>query len=249
MNYFKCILLTMVAVASLGVTSNAQDKSAHLTLSVTAGPSSYALVNALPGSLASYSVEAPYSNWMGKGTNFGIEGGILIGQHWKIVLGGGFNFAYNPGYNDIPGTADPNATPEENWGEVPNYQSVALQQSFSYIAYLGTDYCFNIPTAPALKPYLGVRFGGAYASNERLSADLYDMGPSVAESVSLKASLVAGADYYLADALFVGFGFDLAGYTYSFAKYRPQEGLIPLGADSHNIGAFAYPIIKLGVKF
>lgn len=249
MKFFKYILTTVVAVAFIGVAASAQENKTSVTVAVTAGADNYAGVSALDGCLPVYSAEAPSSNWMTKGSSFGAEMGILFGQHWRLVLGGGFNFAFNPGYNDVPGTVDPNKSKEENWGGIPGYESVPMQQSFSYLAYVGSDYCFTVPAVPALKPYLGLRFSGAYASNQKLSSDVFDMGISNAETFKLRAAFVAGADYYFGNAFFVGIALDAVNYTYSVVKYQPQQGLRYLAADAHNIGAIAMPTLKIGVKF
>lgn len=256
MRIVRNIMLVM-AVAFVGLNASAQEtktegkteKKARLTLAVTAGANTGAAITAPAGTLATYGIEAPSANWMNKGLSFGIEGGILIGPHWRINLGGGFNFASNPKYSEVPGTADPNATAEENWGEVPNYSAVSLQQSLAYTAFVGTDYIFNIPAVPALKPYIGIRFAGAYASNQKETDTPLAMGSSIAESFALRASLMTGADYYISDAFFIGIGFDFASYTYSVNVIKPQQGLKALGADSHNIGAFAQPMLKIGVRF
>lgn len=249
--------MIVMAVALVGLNASAQEtkagekaeKKARLTLAVTAGANTGAAITAPAGTLATYGIEAPSANWMNKGLSFGVEGGILIGKHWRLNIGGGFNFATNPNYSEVPGTADPNATAEENWGEVPNYSAVDLQQSIAYTAFFGTDYIFDIPAVPALKPYMGIRFSGAYACNQKVADTPLAMGSSVAESFALRASLMTGADYYITDAFFIGIGFDIASYTYSVNVIKPQQGLGALGADSHNIGAFAQPQLKIGVRF
>lgn len=243
----------VLAAAFVGASAMAQEPvacgSTRLTVAVSLGAGSGAAITAPSGTLATYGIEAPSGNWMDRSLRTGLEGGILIGPHWRITVGGAFSFASNPPYSEVPGTADPYATAEENWGEVPNYSAVALQRSLSYMLYVGGDYGFNIPSLPCLRPYAGVRVAGAYASNQKVLDDPLSMGSSIAESYSIRTSLTAGADYSISKSLFVGIGFDVLNYTYAVSAVKPQQGLGALAADSHTIGAFAQPVFKLGVMF
>ena len=248
----KIKFIAVVAVALMGITANAQsepDKGTHLTVAVTAGSNSALGVSAMPGAQAVYSTEVTSLNWMNKGLSFGLEAGLNLGLNWRIVLGGGFNMTAVPGSPAVIGTADPSWSLDDNWGEVPTYSSVPTQQSMSYLAYTGADYRFKIEALPALRPYAGIRVMGSYSSDSKLSDDEYAMGRSIAESYALKGALVGGADFYVANGLFVGIAFDLFNYTYGMTAYKPQEGLGSLKAAVHNFGGFACPTIKVGVQF
>ena len=75
------------------------------------------------------------------------------------------------------------------------------------------------------------------------------MGTSVTESLAVGASAVLGVDYFLSRNFYVGASVDAVRYVYSYTALRPQEGLGALSASSHNIGALAAPMLKLGFVF
>jgi hypothetical protein len=85
--------------------------------------------------------------------------------------------------------------------------------------------------------------------NEMRYDEYETMGSSVAEGFNLQGGVVAGADYFVMPAMYVGVQVSLVGYTYNKTSYRPQEGLASLGADSHNIAVLAAPTLKVGFKF
>jgi len=255
MKFFK-VLISLSTVAFLSWNAMAQDSqtvkseesNARWYVSATLGANNYAGVSAMSGTQAVYETQATSTLWTSKGVAFGFEGGVQIGPSWRILLGGNFNYSYNPGYSEKTGTAVPGATVEENWGEVPTYKSVSAQASYSYQVYTGADYMFLKDRK--LRPYLGLRFGGAYASNQQQNQDdAFAMGKSLAEQFFLKTAIVGGADYFFDDEFYVGVALNIVDYTYGVTRYKPQEGLSALGADSHGIGAFANPTLKLGFRF
>lgn len=246
----KRILLLTVASSLICTAANTQEKpKARFSLALTAGANSYASISAMSGTQASYEAEAPSVNWTDKGLGFGAEGGVQIGPSWRIVLGGTFNFGRNPGYSERQGTVDPYGTAEDNIGAIPSYNAVASQYSLSYLAYTGFDYLFNISALPKLKPILGLRLGGAYASNSRKTDDLLSMGASVAETFYLKGAVLGGVDYFITDNFFIGATLNLFDYTYAVSRHKPQEGLASLAADAHNFGAIASPTLRIGFRF
>lgn len=248
----KIKFIAVIAVALMGITAKAQsnpDEGTHLTVAVTAGSNSALSVSAMSGSQAVYSTEATSVNWMNKGLAFGLEAGLNFGPNWRLVFGGGFNMAAVPGSPAVIGTADPSASLDDNWAEIPTYESVPTQQSMSYLAFIGTDYRFKVKSVPALRPYLGIRAMGSYSSDGKLSDDEYAMGKSIAESYALKGAIVGGADFYVANRFFLGIGFDFFNFTYGRTGYKPQEGLGMLKAVAYNFGAFACPTFKVGVQF
>ena len=241
--------LTLLAAVALVCFGAAAQTPARLSVALTAGANSYASISAMSGTQAVYESEAPSVNWADKGLGFGIEGGLQLGSSWRIVLGGTFNSGINPGYADVPGTADPAGSLDDNFGEVPSYSAVACQQSLSYLVYTGCDYMFNLKAVPALKPYAGIRFGGSYASNSKKWDDVYSMGASLAETFALKTAITGGVDYFVTDNFFIGACINLFDYTYAVSKQKPQEGLTVLSADAHNFGAFANPMLRIGFRF
>lgn len=238
-------IFAFAAAMLVGVSVLAQEgpyKPVRLGVSVTVGSNAYAGISALPGTLASYESAALPTNWMDKAPAFGIEGSLILADHWKLDLGGAFNFGYNPGYPGVEGTGT-------QMGDIPTYEPVILQQSVSYQVYLAGSYYFRIPMVPAVRPSVGLRLGATYANNQQRKDVEEWMGTSVGENYTLGASIIAGFDYYFSRNFFAGVGVDLFRYVYGVTAQRPQEGLGVLGADSHNFGFLGAPRIKVGFVF
>lgn len=238
-------IFAFAAAMLVGVSVLAQEgpvKPVRLGVSVTVGSGVYAGISALPGTLASYESAALSANWMDKAPAFGIEGSMILADHWKLDLGGAFNYGYNPGYAGVAGTGT-------QPGDIPSYEPVTAQQSVAYQAYLAGSYYFRVLSAPALRPSVGLRFGASYANNQQLKDDENWMGISVGETYTLGASIIAGFDYYIGSSCFIGLGVDLFRYVYGVTAQRPQEGLGALAADTHNFGFLGAPKVKVGFVF
>ena len=197
-------------------------KPVRFSAAVTAGANGYAGVKAMDGTAGLYQMEALSADWTDKTPAFGAEVSLLFCDKWKLDVGGMFNFSYNPGYTGVPGSAYGR---EYQLGDVPDYRAVAAQQATSYLAYLGCSYYFRLEKIPALRPYLGIRFTGAYANNLSKYDEEESMGISVGETFSLGASAVGGVDYYFGQHFFIGASLDLVRYVYGVTSYRPQDGL------------------------
>ena len=239
---FTIAAAMLITVGAFAQEQQGRIKPVRLGVSVTVGSNAYAGISALPGTLASYESAALSTNWMDKAPAFGIEGSMIICDRWKLDLGGAFNFGFNPGYPGVEGTGS-------DYGDIPTYEPVALQQNISYLVYLAGSYYFRIPAIPALRPSIGLRASGSYANNQKLAASEDWLGGSVGETFTLGASVIAGIDYYFSQHFFVGMGVDLFRYVYGVTAQRPQEGLGVLGADNHNFGFLGAPKIKIGFVF
>lgn len=238
-----------LSVAAQNADDNTPVKG-NFTVAATVGYNSYSNVTAQPGNLTDYSATAMSTNWSDKKLMVGFEAGYFVSDQWKLNLGGGLNFTHNPGYADVPGTfdADTPTDADDNIGEIPNYRAVASQYSCTYNVFTGVDRYFKTG-AKNLMWYTGMRIGVAYALNEQKTDEWTSMGKSVGESWNLRANFVAGVDYYVLPAMYVGASIDPFAYTYSMITYRPQEGLANLSADSSNFAFLAAPTLKVGFKF
>ena len=134
-------------------------------------------------------------------------------------------------------------------GEIPTYEAVDAKINLNWLAHMAFSYYFRIAAVPNLRPYAGLRFQGGYASDLWAYDDYRAMGNSVAEAFTLCGGLLTGVDYYFSRNFFVGASVEPFRYTYGVVKYRPQEGLSVLGADTHFMGAFAAPQLKIGFLF
>ena len=244
-------IITLAAVLLLGAaTVNAQEKTGRtapvrIGVALTAGPSSYLNVSAQNGMLTSYGTQAMSVGWTDKALAFGAEGSLIFCDRWKLDLGGSYSYYNNPGYPDLPGTMG------ETYeiGEIPNYEAVEAKINMNWLAHLAFSYYFRIAAAPCLRPYLGVKVQGGYSSDVSMYNDYRAMGNSEGESYTITAGVLAGVDWYFSKNFFVGASVEPFRYGYGVVKYRPQEGLSVLGADTHFMGAFAAPQLKIGFLF
>lgn len=256
MNLKRLLLFAVMPMACLA--GNAQQscpqkkfdftpKKNDFTVALTVGYNSYANVKTLPTYSTTYEGEALSTDWSKKMLMVGIEGGWFFNDLWKLNLGGGLNFTNNPGYAAVPGTIDENTEPGD--GSIPNYRAVADQYSFGYNVFTGVDRYFPIARVPNLMWYTGARVGFIYALNEAKYDEPEAMGKSTAEAFNVRGSIAVGIDYYVLPALYIGAQVEPFAYTYNVTKYRPQEGLSLLDANSHNFSVLAAPTLKIGFKF
>lgn len=248
---FSRKLFTTAVILLLSIPSFAKDKDSkkgHITFATSLGYNSYTNVSALPGNLVSYKTAAESTSWANQKLSLGFEFGWFVGHNWKLSIDGGAHFNYNPAHSALPGTMDINATDEENWGEIPSYEAVAGEQKLSYRAVLGIDRYFKTGVKN-LSWFIGLRAGGVYTQAGLKSTDSKAMGISLSESWNTVGAVAVGADYHISRAFYIGAQIHPVSYTYSVITHKPQEGLAALSANSHNIGCFAAPTLKVGFMF
>lgn len=246
----KLFLSTVASI--LCITGYSQEQSngpekGDFTLGATVGYNSYVGFDAPSGLLNNYELKAMSTDWFKNKMMIGIEGNWFFSSKWALRLGGGLSFTGNPGYPAYLGTAD--EKDEEGDGSIPNYRAVASAQSLKYNAYLGVNRYFQMKKAPNLYLYTGLQAGVAYGSNQMKYDEETSMGRSTAEVYNIRGAINFGADYYVLPAMFVGIEVSPLAYTYNMTTIKPQEGLKPLSADSHNFAFLSAPTIKVGFKF
>lgn len=206
------------------------------------GVGSYIGTDAPAPNNPAYTLSAPTSAWFDKNPILDLEGRWMVSDKWALKLTGGFNFSHNPAYNEVTGTTGTGA-------DIPTYNAVPARDNIQFSVTVGADHYFNSKW-DQLHLRIGGEVGYAYG---RVSANAEDsedyMGASVGEAYGLKVAPVVGADYFMNEALFLGFDVRPVAYQYSTYGIRPQAGLGLLSSDSHSFSILAQPMIKLGVKF
>lgn len=242
------IALPIVATSAMAQKSVSPDRG-EWTVAMTLGYNSYATIDPLPAYQTIYEATALDINWTQKAITVGAEAGVFVTPEWKVSFGGGFNFTRKPGYLAVDGTIDdPNMSPEDQMGEIPNYRAVGHSQSFNYQAFLGVDkYFFTQVTN--LMWYVGARGLISHGYSEVKYDEYTSMGKSAADSWNGRVSIVAGVDYYLTPSLFFGGQIDACSWVYNRTSYQPQEGLRSLQADAYDWAFLSAPTIKIGFKF
>lgn len=244
MNIKKLLLTAIMPVFCITVsaqTGNTPSKG-NVTLSATVSYNSYASIEAPEGTLDSYELAALSTNWSDKKLQVGFEAGWFVSDTWKLNVGGGLYFSYNPGYTGVPGTGDVAD------GGIPDYRAVAKAQTLNYSVSAGADRYF--PThVENLYWYSGLHVGFGYGLNEKKYDEEESMGKSIGEVWNLRAALTSGIDYFVLPALYIGAQIDPLAYTYGVSDIQPQSGLRLLRADNHSIGFLAAPTLKIGFVF
>ena len=246
----KSIITLTTALLVCAATVQAQEQKGRIApvrvgVALTAGANSSLNVSAQPGMLTSYGTQAMSATWADKALGFGVEGSLIFCDRWKLDLGGSLSFYNNPMYAPVPGTMGD----AYEMGEIPSYNAVDMKHNLNWTASLAFSYYFRIPAVPALRPYVGVRAQGAYASDNVRAFSYEAMGVSVGETYTLSAGVLTGVDYYFSQHFFVGMSVEPFRYSYGVLKYRPQEGLSNLGSDTHLLSALAAPQLKIGFLF
>lgn len=243
-------IITIIALLSVGVSALAQEKEGRtqpvrIGVALTAGANGYMSVTAQSGMLTTYQARELSADWTDKSLAFGIEGSLIICDSWKLDLGGSLSASNVPPRAEVPGTMG-NAY---EMGEIPTYASVDMQHRLNYSAFIASSYYFRIASAPALRPYVGVRFQAFYAGATRREQSYEAMGRSTTEGYALAPGLLTGVDYYFSRNFFVGASVEPFRYTYAVAADRPQEGLSLQYSDTHYFGVLAAPQFKIGFVF
>jgi outer membrane protein W len=242
--------LYIIMLLSFAFTAFAQNapKKNDLMFSFTFGTGSHIGTSAPAPNLSNYTLAAPMTAWFDKTPVLGIEGRWFFTDKWALKLTGGLNYSYNPGYNELTGTADI-SRPTIDVGEIPTYNAVANAGNIQFHIGTGADYYFS-PVSNNLSLRLGGEFRYAYG---RLTANATDsedyMGAAIGEAFGFGIAPVMGADYFFAGNLFLGFDIRPLAYQYSVFNERPQAGLGLLSSDNHTFSILSQPTLKIGIRF
>jgi outer membrane protein W len=185
----------------------------------------------------------------------GVEFRYMFKKNWSLNLTGLGYLESNPSTDAIQGVYD------NDLGQIiPNVNSVPYNADYSWNAEIGVSRYFDLPNKKLL-PYAGVSFivsqrNLIYESvldvtgEEPLDPNYMDLqGERNAEGVSWGFALPIGAEYKVAEGLFIGMSINAANYFYSYSSYRPGEGMELATAQNVTTSFFTRPMLKLGIEF
>lgn len=243
----RFLIFTAFLFLALGV--SAQSQKGNVTLAATVGVNAY-IGQQDPGYSDTYEIEALNSTGFTNNISIGFDGNWFVTNNWAIRFGGGFGYSYKPGYSELIGTLGSGEN-DDSWDEggVPNYRAVASTTDMMWSAQLGMNHYWQLKKVPQLQYYTGFKFGFSYSLYQTKYNESMSMGVALAQSYTGSISWTCGVDYYIFPAFYIGAEVQPVYYSYNVSGIRPQEGLALLQADSHNIGAFAMPTIKVGFRF
>ena len=157
---------------------------------------------------------------------------------------------YLEGVEVNPGTSDPL--------DIPGYEYMEATISSKYMAKVGGNYYFSTKSdrvqlyaglaatyafarMDAQTPYTGVEFGGD-------PVELYQPSNRVGFVQSVSALANVGVEYGITENLNIGFEVSPISYTTSMLAMQLQ-GFAPYYAVHDYVKAFAFPTVKLGIRF
>jgi len=252
--------LLTTAVITLTVFTGAQGatpvrdntpQAGDFTAGISLGSNNYTNVNALDPDLNNYSQKAITNAWNESQLMLGLEIGYFISDNWKLNIGGGYNFDNNPGYEGIKGTIDKTGDYSLSDGSIPDYNLVPEQSNMNFLVTVGANRYFHLQNTPNLLWYTGINAMYAYGQDryKAQGEEVTNDGRSVAETWTLGAAAVLGAEYHFTKGIYVGAQVDVASYRYSLTTAVPQPGVKGLQADAHSVGAIASPTLTVGFCF
>lgn len=214
--------------------------------------------------------EAPYASGISTINDLtnmiGAEFRIFVSEKVALKFNGSGIFRNTPAVENVQGVTpttsgavDP-ASPSAGW--IPNYAATVMDNSFNANISIGGEYHFK--SVPKLSPYIGIMIPVCYGRRSQYdptatvdvnqptlnnAVKITDVGVRHIEQIGFGGQLVFGADYNLSESLFIGFEIKPLCYIYAYNVKYPAPGLETRSADTHTLGIFSQPVIKLGVRF
>jgi len=140
---------------------------------------------------------------------------------------------------------------------IPSYSMMEGYNKNQFYIDLGVDHYFN--SMAKINPFVGVQFNGSIATieitdgyngiytNDNINS--ISREPRKGEVFAWGASIVGGADYYIADGFFIGLEIKALNFMYAGKQIYHESGLEPQKADNYNWLFFSQPSLKLGFSF
>lgn len=193
----------------------------------------------------------------------GLQAQYFITNHIDINLLGMYNVNLQPTKNYMEGTTIKDPLTEEPDPDLSTYPSKAIMGNVSHKlnVRVGSNYHFNTRN-PRVDAYAGV-FGGFqmarieafYPYTGELSSDeseeeiaLYRASGVAGQALAFSGGLVGGVSYAILPGLNIGFEVAPIAYSYGLLHLAVQ-GSDPYYACNHNIRAFTFPQLKIGIRF
>ncbi|MCK5824143.1 MAG: hypothetical protein KAG96_01920 [Ichthyobacteriaceae bacterium] len=207
------------------------------------------------GNDAYWSVDgsSPEANMVSGGFNSaGISFRYFFSNSFALKLDGGALYRNTPARNNVPGIINPN---NNNVTWIPNYDAVVNDNEFKTYFNLGTE--FNLSTN-IVRTYLGLSVPFYYSRHSQYNPStikeddkiiVTDISTRHVEIVAFGAQFSAGADYNISDRAYIGIEIKPVSYLYAISTKKPAAGLELQEADTHTVGFFTQPLLKIGFIF
>ncbi len=230
-------------------------RGAYLSdLTVPASPTAtdWTIAGEAPSASGKYSVN--------DATNMvGAEFRYFLSDKIALKVNGGAFISNTPAQDNIPGVIN---TTMPNAGWIPNYAAVKADNKMDLNINIGGEYHFI--NESKFTPILGITLPFCYSrwsqydptynvdvtqASVDKAVTIADVGNRHIEGIGFGIQGVAGGEYAFSDRLYLGMEIKPVSYMYAMSIATPAPGLETREADTHLIGFFTQPVIKLGFKF
>ncbi|MFA6895283.1 MAG: BT1926 family outer membrane beta-barrel protein, partial [Bacteroidales bacterium] len=203
----------------------------------------------------------------------GIQGKYFISNRFDINLMGAYNVNMQPDKDFIEGESfglSGVVNPSENEvtvgvGDIYAQKAILGAVTNSLMVQIGSNYYFKVKN-PRINPYLGVfgqfkmaRIEAYYPyTGETVESDtgdnldediaIYRASGRAGQVLGFGGGITMGVGYSLAPGLILGFEVAPVAYQYSLMHLQVQ-GQNAYYAMNHNLRAFTYPQLKIGIRF
>ncbi|MCP4550943.1 MAG: hypothetical protein GY834_02635, partial [Bacteroidetes bacterium] len=191
----------------------------------------------------------------------GVEFRWTFKPFWSLNLTGLGILIADPMHNKVMGIYDSDAG---GW-ITPTINSVPFEMEFDWNVEIGVSKYFDLPNKNLL-PYVGFSFLYAHETDKKeypldIDIDIDDTeDPSLPSPEELRGMMRGefltwgfaapiGAEYFIAEGLFIGLTINAVNYFYSMAQIAPGEGMTLARADQSTFSFFTRPMLKLGIAF
>jgi len=211
--------------------------------------------------------QAPSQSTVRAGSNtitnmLGVEGRYFVTDIIAAKLSGGAIFGSTPERPNNP--AFTSSSSNAAW--IPAYEAVQKEKTVDICINIGGEYHFPSTKFERVFPYVGANFPLLYGRRTQYDPTIalrneivegqtvqvpyaVDVGLRHSEVFGWGIQAVAGIDYYLQEALYMGFEFKPISYLYTYSNKLPAPGLPDLEANNHTWAFFSQIYFKVGFKF
>jgi hypothetical protein len=276
MTHFKwqAFMLCIFLSVSTLVAQQSPEKSSRFTLALILGNGTLLSEPKVPASptVTDWTVtgEAPYVSGISDNNSLvnmiGVEFRYFVSKRVAIRVSGNGRYRNTPAQENVqgitPATSGAIDPESSSAGWIPNYSATVMDNSITGNVALGLE--FHFKGTPKVSPYWGIMIPATYTRRSlydpTVTVDMLDPDMSDAiqitdvstrhvEQIGFGGQLVLGSDYYFSESLYLSFEIKPVSYIYGFNIKYPAQGLETRSADTHAIGIFSQPLLKIGMRF
>ena len=207
---------------------------------------------------------AAYLNLSGLGSNsmfnlIGLQAQRFLTDNLAINLSFGMNINLTPSKDYIEGDYSVDKLPIQSSkymeGRLTNVWNAAVGSNYYYNTqnerinlYTGTLVGWQMGRIQAVLPYTGIEWSDDDDDLATEELGMYVPNSRAGQVMALKAAMIAGVEYVVAEGLVFGFEIQPINYQYSILQICPKAATT-YTAQHHYVGFLAAPQMKIGFRF